>query len=232
MINYKEKKYVLAIETTSKICGVAIANNDSVIYENNINNGLNHSVTLFDNICSGLNKLKINFNQFDKIKVSSGPGSFTGIRIGIATALGLSYPYNTPIEYIDTLDAQITDLNNDANIIISMIDARANRVYAALYDGYTRKKLLNDFIIKVDDLIALLNKHFNGKKILVSLIGDGANNYKAIFKNSLQINYKIINKFKNLKSSYLINTKGKISKKPIINYMLASKAEREYIDKN
>ena len=90
MKNIKSKNYILCLETTSNICGVAIICNDKILYENNLDKGLNHSITLFDNIDIALKKTKLSIKDIDVIKVSTGPGSFTGLRIGIAAALGLS----------------------------------------------------------------------------------------------------------------------------------------------
>lgn len=230
MIERNKKKYILAIETTGKICGVAISNSTSVLFESNLDSGLNHSVTLFDNISSGVKKLGISFSNISLIKVSSGPGSFTGIRIGISTALGISAPNNIPVEYIDTLDSLFHNVNIDTDYTLTMIDARASRVYLGFYDNMTNKKLVNDLIISINDLIMLLNKYFGNKDISFLLIGDGALKYKDVFNAELKISF-VINRMNNeLSAKSLMKTTGIISKEPIINYMLASKAEREHND--
>lgn len=231
-----DKKCILAIETTSNICGVAIINNNKVIYENNLDKGLNHSITLFDNIDYSLKITKLTINDIDIIKVSNGPGSFTGLRIGIAAALGLSKPYNTLIEYVDTLDSLANNifmknsfiLKNSINyFVLSMIDARVDRVYASLYDGYTQQKLSSDSIITIDELSNKLNIYFTNKDFMFAFVGNGAVNYKNILKDKLKINYKIFDEYSNLSASSLAYTKGVISSVPFTNYILASKAERE-----
>lgn len=224
------KTYNLAIETTGKICGVAISDNNSIIYESNLDLGLNHSVTLFNNIYDGVKKLGISFGNIKLIKVSMGPGSFTGIRIGIATALGISKSNNTPIEYVDTLDSLSHNVNDNVNYVLSMIDARASRVYLGFYEMNTYKKLISDYIVNINDLIKLLNKYFSNNNLSFLLVGDGAVNYKDTFSKDLKINYNILSIGNDLKASSLLLTKGVISKDPIMNYMLASKAERERND--
>ena len=224
------KSYYLAIETTGRICGVAIGDNDKVLYESNLDLGLNHSVTLFNNIYDGVKKLGISFNDIKLIKVSMGPGSFTGIRIGIATALGISKANNIPIEYVDTLDSLAHNAKNNTSFVLSMIDARVSRVYLGFYENRTYRKLVNDYIINTSDLIGLLNKYFSDSNISFVFVGDGAVKYNDIFYKYLKINYSIMNTNNDLMASSLLLTKGVISNEPIINYMLASKAERERND--
>lgn len=216
----KNEKYIVCIETTSEVCGVSIGLDNKIIYSSNLNLGLNHSITLFENINNALSSLKIDMANVSKIKVSSGPGSFTGIRIGIACALGLSTPYNTKIEYVDTLDSLSFFI--DKGLVCSLIDARVDRVYFSMY--YNHKKLIKDIIININDLIYLLNKHF--KNISLNLVGSGAIYYKKNFDGALKVDYKIYED-NIISSDNLLFAKGKISKTPIINYLLSSKAERE-----
>ena len=220
-------KRILTIETTSEICGVSIVEDNIILFENNINNGFNHSITLFDNIFNALKKCKIDMKDIDTIKVSNGPGSFTGIRIGVAAAIGLSEMYNTNIEYIDTLDSLAYNVHGKGDIIISMIDAKNNRVYSALYFSNGPKKIYNDFIINVYDLCNELNKNFKKTNICFSLVGSGAVNYKKIFDKELKIKYSILKKQSSLKASSLAFVKGDKYNIPNINYLLSSKAERE-----
>lgn len=220
-------KRILTIETTSEICGVSIVEDNIILFENNINNGFNHSITLFDNIFNALKKCKIDVKDIDIIKVSNGPGSFTGIRIGVAAAVGLSEMYNTNIEYIDTLDSLAYNVHGKGDIIISMIDAKNDRVYSALYFSNGPKKIYNDFIINVYDLCNELNKNFKKTNICFSLVGSGAINYKKIFDKELKIKYSILKKQSSLKASSLAFVKGDKYNIPNINYLLSSKAERE-----
>ena len=217
---------ILAIETTSEICGVSLFNG-SVVYDNNINNGFNHSITLFNNIENGLKKSKLDMSSISEIRVSNGPGSFTGIRIGVAATLGLSEKYNSKIKYIDTLDSLAYNAINKKDVIISMIDAKCDRVYISFYLNKNFKKVCNDFIINVYELCDNLNLKFENKNIGFALVGSGALNYKIIFKDKLKIDYKIYENESYLKASSLIFVEGKDNLIPDINYLLSSKAERE-----
>lgn len=227
------KKYILGIDTTSKIAGVCLRCDENILYESNLDTGLTHSVTLFNNIETAFKKCKISAKDLDKICVANGPGSFTGIRIGISAALGLSIPYNTKIEYVDSLKSLAYNVKNEAPYIISMIDAKVDRVYIAIYDGKNLKKILNDMIIDIETLSQNLNKYFINKNISFVFVGDGALNYKDYFKKNLNINYKLATNNNILqKASSATYVKGIISKLPKINYMLASKAERDKNGKN
>ena len=251
------KNYILCIDTTSNISSVAIIKGYKILFENNIDNGLNHSVTLFENISSSLKALNISMKDISVVKVSNGPGSFTGLRIGIAAALGLSKAYNTKIECIDTLDSIATHFfflnkyknkvkiyvdnflninkNNKLSIndynsktfIISMIDARLDRIFMSLYNGNSLTKLSKDMVISIDYLCEILNLYFINKEIMFYLVGSGATNYKKIFNDKLKIKYKIYDDFSKLTATNLAYTSGKVSKLPFTNYLLASKAERE-----
>lgn len=223
----KVNNYILAIDTTSKICGVAVISADRIVTETNLDRGLNHSVTLFDNIDNALKKSRITMKDVDRIKVSNGPGSFTGIRIGISAAVGLSEKYNTKIEYIDTLDALAYNIKGNDDIIISMIDARVDRVYLSVYDSKTLKKYTNDTVANIEELTKLLNRYSKSKNISLAFVGDGAINYKDYFTNNLNVKFKIYDKDSLLRASSVAFAKGKTSKVPVINYLLASKAERE-----
>ena len=96
---------ILGIETSSDICSVSLYKNNDFLYYNESNTSLKHSVTLFNMINDLINKTKIKIEDLDYIAVSNGPGSFTGLRIGVAAALGLSYKDNIKIKYINTLES-------------------------------------------------------------------------------------------------------------------------------
>lgn len=220
-------KTILSIETTSEICGVAILKNDNIVYENNVNNGFNHSVTLFDNIFSALKKCKLDMKDVDVLKVSNGPGSFTGIRIGVAAAIGLSEMYNTRVEYIDTLDSLAYNVHGKNDIIASMIDAKNDRVYISFYYSKSFNKICKDFIINVNDLCGEFNKNFSKSNITFSFVGSGAVNYIKIFNKCLKAKFRIYKNLSKLNASSLCFVSGDKYQIPNINYLLSSKAERE-----
>lgn len=230
-------KYKLGIETTSNICGISLIK-DSIILEDmtidaSNEKGLSHSVILFTILKKLFEKYKINSNNISDIYVSNGPGSYTGIRIGVACALGLSFNTKINVYYVDTLTSLAYNAINKADFIFSMIDARVGRVYLSIFQNIGFKKILNDTIIDINSLIDNLNNKIKNTNVSFVFVGNGYTNYKEIFNNKLKINYTYLkNKDNDLKASSLIFCKGKKFTKAKLNYVIESKAEREYKNKN
>lgn len=181
---------ILSIDTSDKVCGVSIEKNGKIkSYDKTI--GLNHSVVLFDMIIDALKDSNIEVKDLDYIAVSNGPGSYTGLRIGVSAALGLSMPYDIPIVYIDTLES--LSYNVKGKYKLSIIDAKANRSYVALFDK-DNKRITKDEIINNDELKRLLStykikglKKVEGKTKSSSLIE--ASKHYDIKKSQVNINY-------------------------------------------
>ncbi len=125
---------VLAINTSTKIGTVALySSKTGLISEVNLNIKLNHSDTVMTSIDTLFALTGHNIKEVEKIAVSIGPGSFTGIRVGVGTAKGLAYSLGVPIVGINELDLIANMANNTDKTIISTIDARKERVYYASY---------------------------------------------------------------------------------------------------
>lgn len=231
---------ILGIETSGKVCSVALYINNSY-KEINLNTGLTHSETLFPNVNQLLNDNNLQVKELSYIAVSNGPGSYTGLRIGISCALGLSIVDNIKIRYVNTLKALNYNINdfisnnniilNENDIIVSILDAKANRVYL----GLSRFNAINNFIIEkivsIDELIEMLNEYNDDFYIL----GDGVDIYKDIISSRynkqnihfLAEDYNFLNA-KNVieASNYIENYIENIN----INYMQKSQAERNRIN--
>ena len=95
--------YLLHIETTSTICSVSISENERIISSKEMNDGYSHAENLHLFIKEVINESNITINDLSAISISSGPGSYTGLRIGFSAAKGLSYALNIPLIKIDTL---------------------------------------------------------------------------------------------------------------------------------
>jgi tRNA threonylcarbamoyladenosine biosynthesis protein TsaB len=126
---------ILNIETSTKNCSVSIANSGKILAIKELNNGsYSHAEVLHPYIETILKEGNILTHQIDAIAVSKGPGSYTGLRIGVSAAKGLSYALNKPLISIDTLTSLSYAISIDEGIIVPMLDARRMEVYAAVYD--------------------------------------------------------------------------------------------------
>ena len=129
---------ILAIETSTTICAVAIVSNGRVIAEQTLSEPQAHSEQLLGLVDKVLSVKAIERNSLDAVAVSIGPGSFTGLRIGLSVAKGLCFAWDKPIIAVPTLTAlawncKCYSIGEDGDFILPMIDARRNEAYAALF---------------------------------------------------------------------------------------------------
>jgi tRNA threonylcarbamoyladenosine biosynthesis protein TsaB len=125
---------VLAIETATEICSIAFAKNEQLIAECRLNVHRVHSEKLVPLIGQLSQDAQIDLNDLELIAISSGPGSFTGLRIGMAAAKGLAFALECPLISVITLDACAVQAPVQAGIVCPLIKARPDEVYAALYE--------------------------------------------------------------------------------------------------
>lgn len=182
---------ILSIDTTTKIASVALKTDKDII-EKKVDNEITHSEKLLPLIDTLLKEKNLNINEIDKYIVLNGPGSFTGVRIGLATIKAFSMINKKEILSISALDAialsTYTNLNlNNEKYILSLIDARNERVYYCLYKIYE-----NDNKIVIEKTIEASN----------DLIENVLNNLKDTISNIQNENFIIsgncINNFKDL----------------------------------
>jgi len=173
---------ILGIETATNVCSVALADESGLVGEININRKNSHSEILFENIDVILKSSGVKTNQLNGIAVSNGPGSFTGLRIGLAAAKGLSLGWNLPIMGILTLDGVIAGKPPLCETACVLISARKAEFYLKTYK-YSSGQWISDVEIKLlvlDELAANLPP---GKKIL---LGNGAVFYKNEIQNRVK----------------------------------------------
>ena len=126
---------ILSLETATTNCSVALSNNGKTIAIKEDNDkGYSHAERLHVYIDAVLKEAGVNAKDLDAIAVSKGPGSYTGLRIGVSAAKGLSYALEKPLISIPTLEALSQQVKNDDGVIVSMLDARRMEVYSAIYD--------------------------------------------------------------------------------------------------
>jgi len=173
--------YVLGVETATRVGSVAVASEEGLISEYTLNVSLTHSERLLPAIDQLLQGMDIPFSDIDALAISLGPGSFTGLRIGVSTIKGLSFAGEKPVVGIPTLDALAHHIHGSESIICPMLDARKKEVFAALYrrnqaDGL--QKLTADLATVPDKLLRELDEE-------VIFLGDGSRVYRSLIEASL-----------------------------------------------
>lgn len=141
--------YILNIETATRNCSVSLASNGETIALREISElGYSHAEKLHIFIEEVLDEASINASQLSAIAVSQGPGSYTGLRIGVSSAKGLCYALQIPLISTDTLKALASNVSVDNALIIPMIDARRMEVYSAIYsaDGLLQREITAEVI--------------------------------------------------------------------------------------
>ena len=132
--------YILNIETATKNCSVAIAKDGkTILCKEMAEEGYSHAEKLHVFINEILNEIEISCNDLSAVAVSQGPGSYTGLRIGVSAAKGLCYALDIPLIAIDTLEVLASQVKVANGIIIPMIDARRMEVYSAIFDSKLNK---------------------------------------------------------------------------------------------
>ena len=163
---------ILALETSAKAVSVAVAEDGKVLASAYQNAGLTHSVTLMPLLDAMLKNAGLSLQEMDCITVANGPGSFTGLRIGVSAAKGLAWSLELPCCGVSTLAAMAQNLRTFDGLIVCAMDARRNQVYNALFEAKdgALTRLCPDRAIGLDELAEEL-KSCEKSKIVV---GDGA----------------------------------------------------------
>ena len=163
---------ILGFESSAKSAGVALMEDGVLLAEAFQNTGLTHSATLLPMAQDLLSRCNLQVSDVSVVAVANGPGSFTGLRIGLAAAKGLAWGREVPVLGVSTLEAMAYGILPFRGIIVACMDARRNEVYNAIFesDGETITRLTPDRAISVEELKKELES-YEKEKILV---GDGA----------------------------------------------------------
>ncbi len=163
---------ILAFETSAKAASVALMEDDKLLGESYQNTGLTHSQTLMVMAEDLLKQCSVTPKDIDAVAVAAGPGSFTGVRIGVAAAKGFSWGRNIPLYGVSTLEAMAESLGVYEGIVCPVMDARRSQVYNALFDAHCGKltRVCDDRAISLQELGENLQKCEKP----IFLVGDGA----------------------------------------------------------
>ena len=187
---------ILCLETATPVCSVALNESCCTIGLRETEGQNAHSEKITNFIREVMETAKIDYRQLDAVAVSKGPGSYTGLRIGVSTAKGICYATDLPLMAIDTLEAMAYGLKAklggqiaENDLLIPMIDARRMEVYAAVFDANLNKTKDTEAVVMDENSFADLRKDHR-----LWLFGDGAPKLSKLFEN--QKNICIIDGFK------------------------------------
>lgn len=164
---------ILALESSARAASVAVCRDAFLLAESCQNNGMTHSTTLLPMCETLLEQVGLTLHDIDLIACANGPGSFTGLRIGLSTAKGLAWPEEKPCVGVSTLEAMAWNVSAVPGVICCAMDARRSQVYNALFesDGRGRlTRLTEDRAISLEELFSSEKR----KEISQFVVGDGA----------------------------------------------------------
>lgn len=229
---------ILALDSSGLVATVAILEDEQTIAEYTVNYKKTHSQTLLPMLDEIVKMTEFDLSTIDAIAVAGGPGSFTGLRIGSATAKGLGLALDKPLIHVPTVDGMAYNMFGNKGMICPMMDAKRNQVYTGLY------RFENDFetieeqmAIAVDELIEKLNCY--GEK--VTFLGDGVPVYKEQLAEKLRVEYCFAPAHLNrqrassvgaLAMKYYVAGRTETARDHQPDYLRVSQAERERAEKN
>ena len=163
---------ILALETSAVTASVAVTEDEKLLAQSFQNSGLTHSATLMPMVSDLLKNTGLTLEEMDVIAVACGPGSFTGIRIGVAAAKGLAFAADKPAVGVSTLAAMARNVAFCDGLVVCAMDARRQQVYNALFEAKDGQltRLTPDRAISLEDLAAELANDPRPKTV----VGDGA----------------------------------------------------------
>ena len=174
---------ILAADTSTQYCSVSLCEAGDVLprilCETTVLAGRRHSEILLSQTRDLLDAVRLSLNEIDLLAISAGPGSFTGLRVGMATWKGLAFGLRRPLMAVPTLDAMARRIGPGESIACPMLDARMDEVFAAAYRlrGGVRECLLEPVVAPAREVIARIP---HGAVVF----GDGALRYRGVFENA------------------------------------------------
>jgi tRNA threonylcarbamoyladenosine biosynthesis protein TsaB len=182
---------ILALDSSGLVASVAIVVDDITVAEYTMNYKKTHSQTLLPMLNEVKEMTELDLNTIDAIAVAAGPGSFTGLRIGSATAKGLGLALNLPIIPVPTVDALAYNLYGSDKLICPLMDARRNQVYTGLYEFVNNKLTIieNQCAADINDIVDKINDFCSKNNNEVIFLGDGVDVYKSKIEEIIKVSY-------------------------------------------
>ncbi len=201
---------ILALDSSGLVASVALAQDDTLIAEYTVQYKKTHSQTLFPMLEEIRNMVELDLSTVDAIAVASGPGSFTGLRIGSATAKGLAFALDRPVVPVPTLDGLAYQMYGTDALVCPIMDARRNQVYTGIYafadgeNGYDMNVIKAGCALSFDEIAQELNRI--GRKVI--FIGDGIPVFRERMKELLRTPYSLAPAHRNRQSAACIAALG------------------------
>lgn len=226
---------ILGIDSSATAASAAVVKDNKLVSEVFSDTGLTHSQTLMPMIDNCMKSAGINIDDIDLIAVTNGPGSFTGVRIGIASVKGLAFTNNIPCAEVSTLESLAYNVPFFNGIICSVMDARCNQVYSAFFEVENDSKIIRlskDTAISIDDLGDKLKKM--NRPVL--FVGDGADicyeKLKSVLLSVVRKAPPTLKKQRASSTAYCAaSSQQKSSKQLAVNYIRLPQAQRELLKK-
>ena len=178
---------VLALESSGLTAGAAVLEDEVLLAEYTVNYKKTHSQTLLPMLDEISRMIELDLNTIDVIAVTAGPGSFTGLRIGSATAKGLGLALNLPIAAVPTVDALAYNLFGCRDLVCPLMDARRNQTYTGVYEfGDAGMQILQpQCAVGIDEIVSILNQA--GRPVV--FLGDGVPVFKQFLAEYCRVPY-------------------------------------------
>lgn len=176
---------VLAIDSSGLTATVAVVEDEQTIAEYTVNYKKTHSQTLLPMIDEVKKMINLDLSSIDAIAVSGGPGSFTGLRIGSATAKGLGLALGKPLIHVPTVDALAYNVYGCGDLICPIMDARRKQVYTGIYryEDHRLVTVKDQMAVGIEELLSMLNEMGE----TVTFLGDGVPVFKDIIADKLEV---------------------------------------------
>ena len=176
---------VLAIDSSGLTATVAVVEDEQTIAEYTVNYKKTHSQTLLPMIDEVKKMIDLDLSSIDAIAVSGGPGSFTGLRIGSATAKGLGLALGKPLIHVPTVDALAYNVYGCGDLICPIMDARRKQVYTGIYryEDHRLVTVKDQMAVGIEELLSMLNEMGE----TVTFLGDGVPVFKDIIADKLEV---------------------------------------------
>lgn len=219
---------ILAIDTSTMISTVTIASDNEIIGDFNVNQQKTHSESLVPMIESLLDLLGMAIDDIDAFVISQGPGSFTGLRIGMTVAKTLAQVNGKKLIPVSTLLA-LANNSSSKSLKAPMLDARGNRVYAAVYDN-DDKEIIKENLYEIEDFVELVDALEEEVELIGEISGKYCDRFQKAKKLPINFNNCIGKSLIKLGLTNIDQDYNLFEIRP--NYLRKSQAEREYEKKN